>query len=132
MLAGVRPDDLAALWQDTDNDGERAWAVLTAYVRATAVIAAMLDAWAVNVSGAAFWSEPFNVPFLVAIGATALLLEQASPPHLLQGIREFGATVCFTAPVPRRASSARARRSAGTAHTTAITSVPGSPGRAGS
>lgn len=44
---------------------------------ATAVIAAMLDAWAVNVSGAAFWSEPFNVPFLVAIGATALLFAGA-------------------------------------------------------
>ncbi|KUI30645.1 DoxX family protein [Mycobacterium sp. IS-1742] len=44
---------------------------------ATAVVAAMLDAWAVNVSGAAFWSEPFNVPFLVAIGATALLFAGA-------------------------------------------------------
>jgi putative oxidoreductase len=40
---------------------------------ACAVIAAMIDAWAVNVSGGAFWSEPFNVPFLLAIGATALL-----------------------------------------------------------
>lgn len=44
---------------------------------AAAVIAAMLDAWAVNVSGAAFWSDPFNVPFLVAIGATALLFAGA-------------------------------------------------------
>jgi putative oxidoreductase len=42
-----------------------------------AVIAAMLDAWAVNVSAAAFWSEPFNVPFLVAVGATALLFTGA-------------------------------------------------------
>jgi putative oxidoreductase len=40
---------------------------------ACAVIAAMLDAWAVNVSAAAFWSDPFNVPFLLAVGATALL-----------------------------------------------------------
>ncbi len=40
---------------------------------ACAVIAAMIDAWAVNVSGGTFWSEPFNVPFLLAIGATALL-----------------------------------------------------------
>ena len=40
---------------------------------ACAVIAAMIDAWAVNVSGGAFWSQPFNVPFLLAIGATALL-----------------------------------------------------------
>lgn len=41
---------------------------------ATAVIAAMIDAWAVNVSGAAFWSDPFNLPFLLAFAATALLL----------------------------------------------------------
>lgn len=40
---------------------------------AFAVIAAMVDAWAVNVSGAAFWSEPFNAPFLIGVGATALL-----------------------------------------------------------
>ncbi|WP_422745463.1 DoxX family protein [Mycobacterium sp. WMMD1722] len=40
---------------------------------ACAVTAAMLDAWAVNVSGAAFYSDPFNVPFLLAVGAAALL-----------------------------------------------------------
>lgn len=40
---------------------------------ALAVIAAMLDAWAVNVAAAAFWSDPFNAPFLIALGATALL-----------------------------------------------------------
>ncbi|MEO3757713.1 DoxX family protein [Mycobacterium sp. B14F4] len=44
---------------------------------ACAVIAAMIDAWAVNVSAGAFWSEPFNVPFMVAIGATALLFAGA-------------------------------------------------------
>jgi putative oxidoreductase len=44
---------------------------------AMAVIAAMLDAWAVNVSPLAFWSQPFNVPFLVAIGAAALLFTGA-------------------------------------------------------
>ncbi|TFV55572.1 DoxX family protein [Mycobacterium sp. PS03-16] len=44
---------------------------------ATAVIAAMLDAWAVNVSAGAFWSQPFNVPFLVAVGAAALLFAGA-------------------------------------------------------
>ena len=44
---------------------------------ACAVIAAMIDAWAVNVSAATFWSEPFNVPFLVAVGAAALLLTGA-------------------------------------------------------
>jgi uncharacterized membrane protein YphA (DoxX/SURF4 family) len=36
---------------------------------ACAVMAAMIDAWAVNVSGAAIWSDPFNVPFVIAIGA---------------------------------------------------------------
>jgi uncharacterized membrane protein YphA (DoxX/SURF4 family) len=44
---------------------------------ACAVIAAMIDAWAVNVSAATFWSEPFNVPFLVAVGAAALLFTGA-------------------------------------------------------
>lgn len=44
---------------------------------ACAVIAAMIDAWAVNVSAGAFWSEPFNVPFVVAVGATALLFTGA-------------------------------------------------------
>jgi putative oxidoreductase len=44
---------------------------------ACAVIAAMLDAWAVNVSGGAFWSQPFNVPFLLAVGAAALLFTGA-------------------------------------------------------
>ncbi|CRZ18256.1 DoxX family protein [Mycolicibacterium neworleansense] len=40
---------------------------------ACAVIGAMVDAWAVNVSADAFWSQPFNVPFLVAFAAAALL-----------------------------------------------------------
>ncbi|KUI14114.1 DoxX family protein [Mycobacterium sp. GA-1285] len=40
---------------------------------ACAVVASMLDAWAVNVSQSAFWSEPFNAPFLIGIGAAALL-----------------------------------------------------------
>jgi uncharacterized membrane protein YphA (DoxX/SURF4 family) len=40
---------------------------------ACAVLSAMLCAWAVNVSAAAFWSEPFNVPFLLGVGAAALL-----------------------------------------------------------
>jgi putative oxidoreductase len=40
---------------------------------ACGVIAAMIDAWAVNVSSAAFWSEPFNVPFLLVFAATTLL-----------------------------------------------------------
>jgi uncharacterized membrane protein YphA (DoxX/SURF4 family) len=44
---------------------------------AAAVAAAMIDAWAVNVSGAALWSDPFNVPFLVAFSATALMFTGA-------------------------------------------------------
>ncbi|MCV7106611.1 DoxX family protein [Mycolicibacterium chitae] len=44
---------------------------------AMAVLAAMIDAWAVNVSGAAFWSDPFNVPFLIGFGALALLFTGA-------------------------------------------------------
>ncbi|MDQ2637862.1 MAG: DoxX family protein [Actinomycetota bacterium] len=44
---------------------------------AFAVIAAMFDAWAVNVSTAAFWSMPFNVPFLIGLGATTLLFAGA-------------------------------------------------------
>jgi uncharacterized membrane protein YphA (DoxX/SURF4 family) len=46
-------------------------------VAACGLIAAMADAWAVSVSGAAFWSDPFNVPFLAAFGATALLFTGA-------------------------------------------------------
>jgi putative oxidoreductase len=44
---------------------------------ACAVIAAMIDAWAVNVSTGAFWSMPFNVPFLLAVGAATLLFTGA-------------------------------------------------------
>ncbi|OCB11507.1 DoxX family protein [Mycolicibacterium porcinum] len=44
---------------------------------ACAVIGAMVDAWAVNVSTDAFWSQPFNVPFLAAFGAAALLFTGA-------------------------------------------------------
>jgi uncharacterized membrane protein YphA (DoxX/SURF4 family) len=46
-------------------------------VAACAVLASMIDAWAVNVSAAAFWSEPFNVPFLAGLGATTLLFTGA-------------------------------------------------------
>jgi putative oxidoreductase len=44
---------------------------------AAGVLAAMIDAWLVNVSGAVFWSDPFNVPFLTAFAATALLFAGA-------------------------------------------------------
>jgi 2-aminobenzoate-CoA ligase len=41
--------------------------------------------------------------FPMRIGASTLLLEQATPPHLLQGIQDHRATVCFTAPTAYRA-----------------------------
>lgn len=44
---------------------------------ACAVLAAMIDAWLVNVSTDAFWAAPFNVPFLAAFGATSLLFAGA-------------------------------------------------------
>jgi putative oxidoreductase len=44
---------------------------------ACGVIAAMIDAWAVNVSGSAFWSEPFNVPVLLAFAAATVLFTGA-------------------------------------------------------
>jgi putative oxidoreductase len=43
-------------------------------IAACAVMAAMIDAWAAIGSGSAFWADPFNVPFLSAFGAAALLL----------------------------------------------------------
>jgi 2-aminobenzoate-CoA ligase len=43
------------------------------------------------------------VMFPMRIGATSLLLEKASPPALLEGIRAHGATICFTAPTAYRA-----------------------------
>lgn len=41
--------------------------------------------------------------FPMRIGAATVLLEQASPPHLVRAIEEFRATVCFTAPTAYRA-----------------------------
>ena len=46
-------------------------------IAACGALAAMIDAWAVNVSDGAFWSQPFNVPFMVAFAATALLFTGA-------------------------------------------------------
>jgi 2-aminobenzoate-CoA ligase len=43
------------------------------------------------------------VLFPMRAGAASLLLEQASPPLLLEGIRAHGATICFTAPTAYRA-----------------------------
>ena len=43
------------------------------------------------------------VLFPMRIGASALLLEQAHPSQLLQGIHDHRATICFTAPTAYRA-----------------------------
>ena len=48
--------------------------------------------------------------FPMRIGAASLLLEQASPPLLLEGIRAHGATICFTAPTAYRAMLDSARQ----------------------
>jgi len=44
--------------------------------------------------------------FPLRVGASVALLEKAGPPLLLEGIREFGATVLFTAPTSYRALAA--------------------------
>jgi 2-aminobenzoate-CoA ligase len=41
--------------------------------------------------------------FPMRVGASTVLLEQATPPQLLQGIQDFRVTVCFTAPTAYRA-----------------------------
>jgi 2-aminobenzoate-CoA ligase len=41
--------------------------------------------------------------FPLRFGACALLLEQATPPHLVAAIEQFRPTVCFTAPTAYRA-----------------------------
>jgi putative oxidoreductase len=58
---------------------------------ACAVTAAMIDAWAVNVSAAAVWSDPFNAPFLIALGAVTLLFTGAGAVSV--DTRLFGRTV---------------------------------------
>lgn len=58
---------------------------------ACAVIAAMIDAWAVNVSAAEVWADPFNAPFLIAVGGTALLFAGAGAYSV--DARLFGRTV---------------------------------------
>ena len=41
--------------------------------------------------------------FPMRFGASTLLLEQATPPHLVKAIAEFRPTICFTAPTAYRA-----------------------------
>ena len=52
--------------------------------------------------------------FPMAVGATAVLLEKASPPLLLEGIKTFGATVMFTAPTSYRSLCAKGSELRGT------------------
>jgi 2-aminobenzoate-CoA ligase len=47
------------------------------------------------------------VLFPMSVGASTVLLEKASPQHLIDAIRDFGATVLFTAPTSYRAMAAR-------------------------
>jgi 2-aminobenzoate-CoA ligase len=44
--------------------------------------------------------------FPMAAGASTVLLEKATPPHLLDGVHDFGATVLITAPTSYRALAA--------------------------
>lgn len=61
---------------------------------ACAVVAAMLDAWAVNISADSVWANPFNAPFLIALGAVTLLFTGAG--GLSADARLFGRTVWST------------------------------------
>ena len=45
--------------------------------------------------------------FPMTVGASTVLLEKAAPAQLLDGIRDFGATVLFTAPTSYRALAAQ-------------------------
>ncbi|HKI04684.1 MAG TPA: AMP-binding protein [Thermoanaerobaculia bacterium] len=47
--------------------------------------------------------------FPMRVGASTLLLEQAAPPQLLQGIQDHRATICFTAPTAYRAMAGLAK-----------------------
>ncbi|MBY0464702.1 MAG: AMP-binding protein, partial [Burkholderiales bacterium] len=47
------------------------------------------------------------VLFPMSIGASTVLLDKAGPPQLLDGVKEFGATVMFTAPTSYRTLAAR-------------------------
>ena len=49
------------------------------------------------------------VLFPMRIGASALLLEQATPPQLLEGIATYRPTITFTAPTAYRGSGCTSR-----------------------
>jgi 2-aminobenzoate-CoA ligase len=46
------------------------------------------------------------VLFPMSVGASAVLLEKVAPPQLYEGLRDFGATILFTAPTSYRALTA--------------------------
>lgn len=46
------------------------------------------------------------VLFPMSVGASTVLLEKVAPPQLYEGIRDFGATILFTAPTSYRALAA--------------------------
>ncbi len=76
---------------------------------ACAVAGAMICAWAVNVSQGVLWSEPFNVPFLLFVGAVALMFAGAGaysvdakvfgrvhwPPKIAAGLLVLGFAVAI-------------------------------------
>jgi putative oxidoreductase len=74
-LGGWRPPKFAAAMVSTAETVGGIGLILGVLtpLAACAVIGAMIDAWAVNVSAGAFWSDPFNVPFMLVIAATTLL-----------------------------------------------------------
>jgi 2-aminobenzoate-CoA ligase len=45
--------------------------------------------------------------FPLSVGASTVLLEKASPPNLVAGIQQYGATVLFTAPTSYRSMAAQ-------------------------
>ncbi len=53
--------------------------------------------------------------FPMSVGAATVLLDKAGPAQLLDGIRDFGATVLFTAPTSYRALAAQGEALRGTA-----------------
>ncbi|MFZ5510055.1 MAG: AMP-binding protein [Pseudomonadota bacterium] len=53
--------------------------------------------------------------FPLRVGAATVLLDKVAPEQLLEGIGEFGATVCFTAPTSYRAMAGMAAQGRGAA-----------------
>jgi len=77
--AGWRPPTLAALMvTSAETLGGVALVLgLLTPLAACAVLSSMACAWAVNVSTAAVWAQPFNEPFLLGLGAATLLFTGA-------------------------------------------------------